>query len=31
MYKDKELVREYCELLVKIGANVQKGQELICL
>ena len=29
MYKDKELVREYCELLVKIGANVQKGQEVV--
>lgn len=29
MYKNKELVREYCELLVKIGANIQKGQEVV--
>ncbi len=29
MYKDKELIKEYCELLVKIGANIQKGQEVV--
>lgn len=29
MYKDVELVKKYISLLVKVGANIQKGQEVV--
>lgn len=29
MYKNKELIHKYCELLAKVGANIQKGQYVV--